>query len=139
MSANTLTKRFLLLIVLLLALSAAPAQSEGAPAEGVDYAAAVHLSAAGTALRQTVTVTAYVDGDTTHFAVPESLVPGGVLKARYLAINTPECTGKIEEYGKKAAAFTKEKLSSAVSIVIESDDDHWNLDSTGGRYLVWVW
>ena len=139
MSANTLTKRFLLLIVLLLALSAAPALSEGAPAEGVDYAAAVHLSAAGTALRQTVTVTAYVDGDTTHFAVPESLVPGGVLKARYLAINTPECTGKIEEYGKKAAAFTKEKLSSAVSIVIESDDDHWNLDSTGGRYLVWVW
>ena len=58
MSANTLTKRFLLLIVLLLALSAAPALSEGAPAEGVDYAAAVHLSAAGTALRQTVTVTA---------------------------------------------------------------------------------
>ena len=71
MSANTLTKRFLLLIVLLLALSAAPALSEGAPTEGVDYAAAVHLSAAGTALRQTVTVTAYVDGDTTHFAVPE--------------------------------------------------------------------
>ena len=34
MSANTLIKRFLLLIVLLLALSAAPAQSEGAPAEG---------------------------------------------------------------------------------------------------------
>ena len=61
MSANTLTKRFLLLIVLLLALSAAPAQSEGAPAEGVDYAAAVHLRAAGTALRQPVTVTAHVD------------------------------------------------------------------------------
>ena len=36
MSANTLTKRFLLLIALLLALSAAPALSEGAPAEGVD-------------------------------------------------------------------------------------------------------
>ena len=140
MSANTLTKRFiLLLLALLLSLPAVPALSEGEPAAGVDYAASVRLNMAGTALRQQVTVTAYVDGDTTHFAVPESVMPGGVLKARYLAINTPECTGKIEEYGKKAAAFTKEKLSAAVSIVIESDDDHWNMDSTGGRYLVWVW
>ena len=101
MSANTLTKRFLLLIALLLALSAAPALSEGAPAEGVDYAAVVHLSAAGTALRQTVTVTAYVDGDTTHFAVPESLVPGGVLKARYLAINTPNAPAKLRNMAKR--------------------------------------
>lgn len=62
-----------------------------------------------------------------------------MLKARYLAINTPECTGKIEEYGKAAAAFTREKLESADSIVLESDDENWNLDSTGGRYLVWVW
>lgn len=28
---------------------------------------------------------------------------------------------------------------SASSIIVESDDANWNLDSTGGRYLVWVW
>jgi DNA/RNA endonuclease YhcR with UshA esterase domain len=66
-------------------------------------------------------------------------MPGGVLKARYLAVNTPESTGKIEEFGKKASSFTKEKLSSAVSIIIESETASWDPDSTGDRYLVWVW
>jgi hypothetical protein len=66
-------------------------------------------------------------------------VDTGVLKARYLAVNTPESTGKIEEYGKPASTFTKEKLMAATSIIIESDDDRWNWDSTGERYLVWVW
>jgi hypothetical protein len=66
-------------------------------------------------------------------------MPGGVLKGRYLAINTPESTGKIEEYGKKASNFTKEKLSSATSIIIESETASWEADSTGDRYLVWVW
>lgn len=102
-----------------------------------DYATEVTMSE-GTAKTE-VEVKLYIDGDTTHFYVPTSVDSTGVLKARYIAINTPESTGKIEEYGKKAAAFTKEKLSSATSIYIESDDENWNLDSTGGRYLVWVW
>lgn len=105
----------------------------------VDYAASVTLDMSGETLKQEVSVKAFVDGDTTHFCVPEDIVETGVLKARYLAVDTPESTGKIEEYGKKASNFTKEKLSNAVSIIIESDDDKWNLDSTGGRYLVWVW
>ena len=86
-----------------------------------------------------VTVKSFIDGDTTHFNVPSSIVGDGVLKARFLAVNTPESTGKIEEWGKKASEFTKDKLSSASSIVIESDNGTWNLDSTGSRYLVWVW
>ena len=81
----------------------------------------------------------HIDGDTTHFYVPTGISQNGVLKARYLAVNTPESTGQIEEWGKKASSFTKEKLSSAVSIVIESDTASWNLDSTGDRYLVWIW
>ena len=85
------------------------------------------------------TVKTFVDGDTTHFNMPENSISGNVLKARYLAINTPESTGQIEEWGKKASNFTKSKLSSATSIIIESDNDKWNLDSTGSRYLVWVW
>ena len=107
--------------------------------EVVDYAAAVKLDMNSSTLKQEVTVKTYVDGDTVHFNVPADVMPGGVLKARFLAINTPESTGKIEEYGKAASNFTKEKLKNAVSIILESDTNEWNADSTGGRYLVWVW
>ena len=116
--------------------------SNNAPTEqaGItDYAAAVSLDMTSSTVKQEVTVKSYIDGDTTHFFVPESLSYTGVLKARYLAVNTPESTGKIEEYGKAASRFTKEKLSGATSIIIESDDSNWNWDSTGERYLVWVW
>lgn len=114
--------------------------SSGGVSEIHDYAAEVKLTEGSSAtVKQKVTVRAYIDGDTTHFNVPESVSPTGVLKARYLAINTPESTGKIEEYGKAASRFTKEKLKGASSIIVESDDANWNLDSTGGRYLVWVW
>lgn len=104
-----------------------------------DYASELKLNMNSETKKQIVTVKTYVDGDTTHFNVPEDIMSGGVLKARYLAIDTPESTGKIEEYGKKAAEFTKSALSRAVSILVESDDEKWNLDSTGSRYLVWVW
>ena len=117
-----------------------PAPTETtASVESVDYAGDVVLDMSSATLKQEVTVKAYIDGDTTHFYVPSSVSSTGILKARYLAVNTPESTGKIEEWGKKAAAFTKEKLESADSIMIESDDGKWNLDSTGGRHLVWVW
>ena len=105
----------------------------------IDYASQVKLDMTSDTKKTEVTVKTYVDGDTTHFNVPESFLETGLLKARYLGINTPESTGKIEEYGKTASNFTKSKLSSAVSIYIESDDSELNADSTGGRYLVWVW
>ncbi len=108
-------------------------------AAGRDFASEVKLNMRSETVKQEVTVHTFVDGDTTHFNVPESLSDNGVLKARYLAVNTPESTGKIEEWGKKASSFTRERLSKATSIIIESDDRNWNLDSTGGRYLVWVW
>ncbi len=131
----------LLLAAVMLLCMAACGQGEENPAEGehIDYAAAIPLDMQSETLKQEVTVHAYVDGDTTHFNVPESVMPGGVLKARYLAVNTPESTGKVEEWGKAASNFTREKLAGAASILIESDDGKWNADSTGGRYLVWVW
>ncbi len=121
--------------------TAAPSDStdEAAPPAHVDYVGELKLKMSSETLKQAVTVKSFVDGDTTHFNVPESVIPGGVLKARYLAINTPESTGKIEEWGKTAAKFTREKLESATSIMVESDTDKWNVDSTGGRYLVWIW
>ncbi len=114
-------------------------ETSEASAEMRDYASELTLDMDSESLKQTVTVKSYVDGDTVHFNVPEAIDETGVLKARFLAVNTPESTGKIEEYGKAASEYTREKLSSASSIIIESDDEHWNLDSTGGRYLVWVW
>ena len=135
----------LLSICLLLSSLAAcgdPQATTGATQPGiveVDYAAQLKLDMNSSTLKQEVTVKGFVDGDTVHFHVPESVMTGGVLKARFLAINTPESTGKIEEYGKAASRFTREKLESAVSIILESDTNTWNADSTGGRYLVWVW
>lgn len=105
----------------------------------VDYAGELKLDMDSDTAKQEVTVKNFVDGDTTHFYVPSSVSDNGMLKARYLAVNTPESTGKIEEWGKKASNFTKGKLSEAQSIIVESDDANWNLDSTGERHLVWVW
>ncbi len=117
-----------------------PSETTVAPEpEFVDFAAGLKFDKNSGRLNVEVTVHAFIDGDTTHFNVPTSIVPTGVLKARYLGINTPESTGIIEPWGKKASNYTKEMLSQATSIIIESDNASWNADSTGGRYLVWVW
>ncbi len=118
--------------------TAAPVESDP-QLQYVDYVAETKLDLNSETLKQEVTVKSYIDGDTTHFNVPTSVSADGVLKARYLCVNTPESTGKIEEWGKKASNFTKEKLMSATSIIVESNDDQWHVDSTGGRHLVWVW
>lgn len=116
-----------------------PPSSSESETEFIDYVSQLKLDMSSETAKQEVTVSLHVDGDTVHFNVPTSLVGTEVLKARFLAVDTPESTGKIEEYGKAASNFTKEKLASATSIIIESDDANWNADSTGGRYLVWVW
>ena len=105
----------------------------------IDYAAQVKLDMNSETLKQVVTLEQHIDGDTSHFKVPTSIVSTGKLKARYLAVNTPESTGKIEEWGKKASKFTKERLTNATSILIETNGTEWEVDSTGERYLVWVW
>lgn len=105
----------------------------------VDHVSQLKLDRASGTLQIEATVKSYIDGDTTHFYVDTSVCPDGVLKARYLAINTPESTGKIEEWGKAASKFTRSKLEGAVSIILESDNGKWNIDSTGERHLVWVW
>ncbi len=109
------------------------AEVTDAPAGNVDYAASITLDMSSGTAKQEVEVKQFIDGDTTHFFVPTSVMENGVLKARYLAVNTPESTGKIEEYGKKASNFTKEKLSNADSIIIESDTGAWIAVSSGER------
>ena len=108
--------------------------------ETKDWATEVTLDMTSTATKKAeVTLKLHVDGDTVHFYAPTvSEAEGGVVKARFLAIDTPESTGRIEEWGKKASTFTKAALATASSIVIESDDENWNMDSNG-RFLLWIW
>ena len=116
-----------------------PKKDGGEESKFVDYVEQTKLDLNSNTKKLEVSVHAYIDGDTTHFTVPRDVAESGILKARYMGINTPESTGKIEEWGKKASTFTKEKLSTAASIMVESNDDKWNLDSSGGRHLVYVW
>lgn len=105
----------------------------------IDYVAQTKLDMNSDTKKQEVSVKSFIDGDTTHFNVPTEISADGTLKARYMGVNTPESTGKIEPWGKKASTFTKERLANAVSIIVESDNNVWNVDSTGGRHLVYVW
>jgi endonuclease YncB( thermonuclease family) len=114
-------------------------KGESTLAPWVDYVSQVKLDRNAGTLQIEATVKSFIDGDTTHFYVDTAVCPDGVLKARYLAINTPESTGKIEEWGKAASKFTRAKLEQATSIILESDNGKWNIDSTGERHLVWVW
>lgn len=82
-----------------------------------------------------------IDGDTAHFTVSD----GPTLKARFFGIDTPESTGKVQEWGVPASNFTKEKLKAANengTIVISSPQDTYakpSPDSTGNRYVSLVW
>ncbi len=108
------------------------------PTEKIDYAGQAVLDLNSSSQKMEVTVKAFIDGDTTHFYA-DGWGSDNVFKARYAAVNTPESTGDIEPWGKKASNYTKNALSNATSIIIESDTDEWKADSTGTRYMSWVW
>lgn len=91
-----------------------------------------------------VSVYSFIDGDTTHFD-PLTDTSGKTIKSRYYGIDTPESTGKIEEYGEEAKLFTKEHLKNANengTIVVTGPFFSYQtpeFDSTGTRYLSLVW
>lgn len=112
---------------------------EQAPLVHVDYVAQTQLDMASDTKKVEATVKSFIDGDTTHFYVEDAdMAPDGTVKARYLAVDTPESTGRLEEWGKTAAAFTKSTLKSATSILLESDTAEWNMDNND-RHLLWIW
>lgn len=82
--------------------------------------------------KEIVTLNKCVDGDTAWFNIN-----GKKIKARFLAIDTPESTNKIEPYGKKASEFTCNLLKSAKKIEIEYDENSDKFDKYD-RHLVWV-
>lgn len=85
-----------------------------------------------------VTVAQYVDGDTTIFRTKN----GHSITVRYQGIDTPESTYTVEPWGFAASNHTKETLKNAKEIVLQTDDGKPgkdNADTTGKRYLAWVW
>lgn len=149
---NKVTKIFtslLLTAVLALPFMAGCGEKKDSPTPGkpdekdfIDYASNLKLDMDSATKKQNVTVRLFIDGDTTHFdpvGTPDISFVGGYIKARYLAVNTPESTGDVEKWGKTASNFTYEKLSTAEAILVESNDSNWNLDSTNERYTLWVW
>lgn len=103
----------------------------------VDYASEFKYDASAGRKSEVVELKNTVDGDTAHFN--GTFGENGVVKARFLGIDTPESTGKVEPWGVKASKFTKERLLNATSIMVESSSKDWELDSTGDRYLLWIW
>ena len=82
-----------------------------------------------------VTLSSPVDGDTAIFKEGST-----TFTARFNAVNTPESTYKLEPWGLGASKFTKRILNNAYKIVLQADTIKTNrLDSTGKRYLAWVW
>jgi len=73
-----------------------------------------------------------VDGDTAWF-----ILDNETIKTRFLAIDTPESTNEIEEYGIEASEYTCNLLSTAKKIEIEYDSNSDKLDKYD-RHLVWV-
>ena len=66
---------------------------------------------------QSKVFTDYVDGDTTSFTTYNGFYN---VKVRYLAVDTPESTSEIEEWGKSASKFNKSKLSAAKHVIVQS-------------------
>ena len=86
-----------------------------------------------------VTPVRYVDGDTSVFKTAS----GESFTVRYNGINTPESTYRIEPWGHAASKYNKtlfaEELQKGAKIVLTTEDMMTRLDSTGQRYLAWVW
>ena len=86
-----------------------------------------------------------IDGDTAHFVQVDTSKNQETMKARFYGIDTPESTGKVQEWGKPASNFTKEKLYEANehgTIVVSSAQSTYGApepDSTGSRYVSLVW
>lgn len=76
----------------------------------------------------TVKLQKCIDGDTANFSK--------IGKARFLYIDTPESTNRIQPYGKTASNYTCTSLKHAKKIQVQYDGPK---KDKYGRTLVWVW
>ena len=105
-----------------------------------------------------VSLRSVTDGDTANF-IQEGFVDPKTnnyisIKTRFLGINTPESTAKVEPWGKKASLFVKAKLEAAqaaadsetaaagkkvFNIALVNDAPVFESRETSGRWLAFVW
>ena len=106
-----------------------------------------------------VSLRSCTDGDTANFTQDDYLDEFGGLvsiKTRFLGVNTPESTAKVEPWGKKASKFTEKILTQAqeaadrestaskkvYNIVLINNPANGNFetkDSSGNRWLAFIW
>ena len=126
-------------------------QLEGKTFAGPDENAVDHLGY--------VSLRTCTDGDTANFNQEGYLDAFGApatIKTRFLGVNTPESTAKVEPWGKKASLFTKHVLEEAQADADKKSTDTkkvYNIalinhpsktsfeikDSSGGRWLAFIW
>lgn len=131
--------------------SSASDSNKASSCDGVDYVAQTKLTVDYTGHHfledgiGRVNLNMNVDGDTTHFYdrnADGSSNTAVKIQSRYLCIDTPESTGQVQPWGKKASHFTADKINAAKTIVVSSnftDFEHAKADSTGSRWLSYVW
>lgn len=83
------------------------------------------------------TLKSTTDGDTANFEVSGY---SETVRLRFLGINTPESTAKVEPWGKKASIFVKNILETAHTVVLINDVNLFGeRDSSGNRFLGFIW
>lgn len=83
--------------------------------------------------KDVVTLDKCIDGDTASF-----YINGNLEKVRFIAINAPEYTSKIEYYGKESSEYVCNKLTYAKSIELEYDPKS-DMKDKYDRVLAWVY
>lgn len=82
----------------------------------------------------------HTDGDTTNFNAWKKDGTYEYIKVRYLGVNTPESTAKIEPWGLRASKYVKNIVSNAKLIVLQNFISlYGQFDNNGTRYLGFVW
>jgi endonuclease YncB( thermonuclease family) len=89
-----------------------------------------------------VTLKNCTDGDTGRFHYPQDIydvISNSAKSVRFLNMDTEETfTGGVEEWGKPASNYTCSLLTSAESIIIQTDPGD-AIIGTYGRLLGWIW
>lgn len=79
-----------------------------------------------------VTIARVIDGDTAEVASPD----GSTTRVRFIGVDSPESTTRIEPFGKEASAYMKNLLPVGKGVYLERDVEE--LDRYG-RLLAYVW
>ncbi len=90
-----------------------------------------------------VTLKNCIDGDTAKFEYPQIIydaIPGFSNNTRFLNMDTEETYGTPEEWGKPGSNYTCDLLTSAESIVLQTDPNDGLIDNEDYRRLLsWIW